>query len=76
MIFNLIDILIDPILICIAIVSIHAVNILLSDTEQHINPESDSICYVLTFQHLSVNPDKIVFILSPFRESYLVDRYI
>jgi hypothetical protein len=73
---NLIHVGIHPVLVSKAIESIHTVSILLADTKQHVYPEPDSICDMFAFQHLSVNPDKIMLILSPPGQGDLIHRYV
>lgn len=76
MILNLIHVGIDPVLVGIAIVSVHAVGIFLADTKQHVYPEPDSIGDVFALQHLSMNPNKIMLVLSPSRECHLIHRQV
>lgn len=73
---NQIHVGIDPVLIGKAIVSVHAVSILLADTKQHVYPEPDSICDMFALQHLSVYPHKIMLILSPSGQGDLIHRYV
>jgi hypothetical protein len=66
-ILNLIHVGIDPVLVGEAIVSVHAVSVFLADTKQHVYPEPDSVGDMLALQHLSMDPYKIMLVLSPSR---------
>ncbi len=74
MILNLIHVAIDPVLVSEAIESVHAVNVFLADTKQHVYPEPDSIGDMFALEHLSVDPHEIMLILSPLGESNLIHR--
>lgn len=62
---NLVNIILDPFLVGVAIVCVEAVLISLLHAKDHIDPESNHLPHMLRLQHFSVNSDKVMLILRP-----------